>query len=517
MAVGPETHEFQLGSFRVEPLNGYIVGQDQEPRHLPPKAMEVLVYLAASAPETLTRDQLLDEVWGRNYISDEVLTHAITELRHALGDSPGHPEYIETIPKRGYRLLEIARPPAGSPRHLVRNGRSPVTPGWLRRGVGLIQRNLNTSVLIVIGVLIGLSIILDRLPGKDDGFPTEHSPSIPTNRNLELEPEVASSNNSARELYLRALSLANRITLDGTGQAEVLLEQALSIDTRNAPAWSLLGRIYYRQAAIFRDRPLQDGHELARQAIQRALAIDPQYGPAYADLAFINLTFDFDFNRALQHLRRAHELSPADPDVLRVAARLEMTHAHVDHAIDFLERSVSLDPDSCLAHSRLGQAYYFANRLDDAEQSLKTSLVLNPSAVRSRYLLGLVLLAQDRARPALAAMQEEIDESSRLIGTAIVQYVLSDSPVSAESLESTTITLAGSDPYQVARFYALRGQHIKALDWLEQAYDGRDGELTYLLVDPLLADLRSDKRWRGLLRKLDLPQRTNPDAMMVGL
>ena len=417
---------------------------------------------------------------------------------------------LRRFPSAGTAYSRSATHRPGSPRHHVGDGRSPDARDRLRRGIGLIQRNLNTSVLIVIGVLIGLSIIFDQLPKKPP-------PSVPASTNLDIEPEAAPSDIPARELYLRALSLENRITINGAGQAEVLLEEALSIDSLDAPAWSLLGRIYYRQAAIFHVRPIRDGHELARQAIERALAIDPHYGAAHADLALIRMTFDFDFDGAYRHLRRAQELSPANSEVLRIAARMEMTHAHVDHAIDFLERSVSLDPDFCLAHSRLGQAYYFANRLDDAEQSLKTSLVLNPSLVRSRYLLGLVLLAQGRERPALAAMREETDEGLRLIGMAIAQYVLGDDPAPDESLKSTNITLMESNPYQVARFHALRGEHDTALDWLEQAYDGRDGDLTYLLVDPLLAELRSDKRWSDLVSELGLSQRTNPGSMMDGL
>ena len=97
-------HGFQCGAFAVEPLKGSVTGCDRPSRHLPPKAMEVLVCLAGAAPETLTRQELLDKVWGERFVSDEVLTHAITELRHALGDAPNNPAYIETIPKRGYRL-----------------------------------------------------------------------------------------------------------------------------------------------------------------------------------------------------------------------------------------------------------------------------------------------------------------------------------------------------------------------------------------------------------------------------
>jgi predicted esterase len=73
--------------------------------------MDVLVCLAARANEPVTRDELLKEVWGEHAVSDEPLTHAIGELRRALHDDRSNPKYIETIPKRGYRLIGAVRLP----------------------------------------------------------------------------------------------------------------------------------------------------------------------------------------------------------------------------------------------------------------------------------------------------------------------------------------------------------------------------------------------------------------------
>ncbi len=492
---------FQLGSIAVEPVNGYVVGPDREPRHLAPKAMEVLVNLAADAPETVTRDRLLDRVWGRRYVSDEVLTHAITEIRHVLDDNPGHPEYIETIPKRGYRLLKLP----------VALEASVDDPGWRPHSAGMIRRYPIIAILMIAGITVGSIAMLD--PFSDTGYDrlglVQDKPrSAPGNTNSIPRAVPQVDQNESNALYLQARSLVRQVTADSTRRAQTLLEQLLTADSHNALAWDLLGRIYFRQAALFRTRPLREGSELARQAIQRALAIDPLHGPAHADLAFVNLTFDYDFDGAYRQLRQAQDLTPADPHVLRIAARLEMTHNHLDHAIEMLERSVELDPKSCVANSDLGQAYYFAHRLEEAESSLEMALVLNPDAARSRYLLGLVWLAQKKARPALIAMEEEIDEGFRLIGTAIARHSLGDDAASNEALAAADRTLGGSGPYQVARAYAFRGQREEALDWLELAYEDRDGDLTYLLVDPLLAELQSEQRWTVLVEKLGLAERT---------
>jgi TolB-like protein/DNA-binding winged helix-turn-helix (wHTH) protein len=108
---------FRIGTFDVEPLSGRIRGPGGL-QHVQPKVMDVLVYLAEHSGELVERDTLLEQVW-RRITSEEVLTRCISELRRALGEDRGSPRYIQTVPKRGYRLVEpIVLPPAET-------GRSP--------------------------------------------------------------------------------------------------------------------------------------------------------------------------------------------------------------------------------------------------------------------------------------------------------------------------------------------------------------------------------------------------------
>ncbi|HEX7237134.1 MAG TPA: winged helix-turn-helix domain-containing protein [Gammaproteobacteria bacterium] len=96
---------FKLGTFEVRPPTGDVSGVDGVV-HLEPKVMEVLVALAQRPGDVVERDELLTRVWGaRAAVADEPLTRCIAELRRVLGDSRQTPVYIQTIPKRGYRLL----------------------------------------------------------------------------------------------------------------------------------------------------------------------------------------------------------------------------------------------------------------------------------------------------------------------------------------------------------------------------------------------------------------------------
>lgn len=95
---------FYLADLLIEPVKGRITGRSV-PAHLPPKAMEVLLCLASNPGELVTRKDLLNAVWGVNRGSSEALSHAVSELRDALDDHHDNPKFVQTLPKRGYRLL----------------------------------------------------------------------------------------------------------------------------------------------------------------------------------------------------------------------------------------------------------------------------------------------------------------------------------------------------------------------------------------------------------------------------
>jgi DNA-binding winged helix-turn-helix (wHTH) protein/cytochrome c-type biogenesis protein CcmH/NrfG len=477
-------HGFQCGDFAVEPLKGSVTGRDRQSRHVPPKAMEVLICLAAEAKETLTREELLDRVWGERCVSDEVLTHAITELRHALGDDPSNPTYIETIPKRGYRLLKSPLPYNEPGQRPLGHSLGPEIREGTSHGSHALWRNPAVLVSFVVGTLAILAVVFS-LPRLQEDAILSASSEIPSSTsspaNSTTEAGQARSQSTLTERLLKAESLQRRVTSENIRQEELLLVEVLSMDSQNAAAWSQLGRIYYLQTRLFHSRPV------------------------HADLAWVNMTFDFDFEEAFQHLRKAQNLSPMDPHVLEIAAKMEIAHNHLGHSIDLLEQSISIDPYSCMEYVSLGEAYYFANRLDDAEKVLEKSLSLNPGVVRSRYLLGLVRLAKNSTRSALAMMEQERDEELRMVGIAIVRYALDDKQASDEVIDILTHSSNRPTAYHMATLYEFRGQHNEALDWLELAYEQRDDELPFLLMDPLLVGLRSEPRWKRLVEKLGLP------------
>ena len=100
--------DFRVGDWLVQPRLNRISRSDSTVT-LEPKMMQVLVCLAEQAGDLVVRRELMDAVWATEFISENILTRAIAELRKALGDDARNPSYIETIHRRGYRLLVTPR------------------------------------------------------------------------------------------------------------------------------------------------------------------------------------------------------------------------------------------------------------------------------------------------------------------------------------------------------------------------------------------------------------------------
>jgi len=101
---------FLVGDWYVEPAAGQITRGDRRVR-LEPRVMDVLAYLAARPGQVVSRESLEASVWAGMVVGYEALTNTMQKLRKALGDDSRQPRYIETVSKRGYRLIAEVRAP----------------------------------------------------------------------------------------------------------------------------------------------------------------------------------------------------------------------------------------------------------------------------------------------------------------------------------------------------------------------------------------------------------------------
>jgi eukaryotic-like serine/threonine-protein kinase len=93
-----------FGSFRLDTAN-HCLWRDAERVSITPKAYDVLCHLVEHSGRLVTPDEMLGAVWADTYVNPEVLRKYILEIRKALGDKPDDPQFVETVPKRGYRFI----------------------------------------------------------------------------------------------------------------------------------------------------------------------------------------------------------------------------------------------------------------------------------------------------------------------------------------------------------------------------------------------------------------------------
>ncbi len=95
---------FRIGEWLVDRQLGHVVCQGGSTR-LKPMVLRLLNYLADHPGEVVSKKQIIEAVWEGAHVTDDALTHSISELRKAFGDDARNPRIIATIPKRGYRLI----------------------------------------------------------------------------------------------------------------------------------------------------------------------------------------------------------------------------------------------------------------------------------------------------------------------------------------------------------------------------------------------------------------------------
>jgi DNA-binding winged helix-turn-helix (wHTH) protein len=97
-------HDFRIGDWLVQPSLDRIARDGTDVR-LRPQVMNMLVCLARGRGRTVSREQILDAVWPDQSVAGTSIARCVAELRKAIGDRVKAPAVIETIPKRGYRLI----------------------------------------------------------------------------------------------------------------------------------------------------------------------------------------------------------------------------------------------------------------------------------------------------------------------------------------------------------------------------------------------------------------------------
>jgi DNA-binding winged helix-turn-helix (wHTH) protein len=208
---------------------GFRVTRAGESIRLEPKAVELLLFLAANAGRLVTKAEIQEAVWKDTFVADNALTRLVAQIRKALGDDAREARYIETVPTRGYRFVaRLESGGEGMGMDAAAAEPSPARPRWLR---GLRAAAVVATLLALTFVALGLwarsgrtAVVLGQAPRKGlGGIQRQVSTSAQLNQFPCFSPDGSSVafttlRGGSMEIVVRALAPGAReveVTSDG--------------------------------------------------------------------------------------------------------------------------------------------------------------------------------------------------------------------------------------------------------------------------------------------------------------
>ncbi|HEU5246831.1 MAG TPA: tetratricopeptide repeat protein [Candidatus Udaeobacter sp.] len=314
----------------------------------------------------------------------------------------------------------------------------------------------------------------------------------------------APSNVEAHNAYLQGHFHFQRRNLEDYRKAVGYFDQAIRLDpdyalayTERSEAWSFIGDLTGQHEPAWSN---------ARSDAEKAVAIAPSLAEARAALGWVRFFIDWKFAEGRTELKRAKELSPANPTANDLLARAILYLGRLDEAERQARQAVELDPLSVIAQGNLARVLFYAGKLDEADAAARKAAELQPASASSHRWQTLIAVQRDDGATALREAQLEPDEGYRRFELALAQYMRGDHAAADAALADLIANGRDNLAYQIAEVYAVRGEKDKAFEWLQIALDNHDTGLLTLLVDPLLRGLRDDPRYKNFLVKLGLPK-----------
>jgi len=330
-----------------------------------------------------------------------------------------------------------------------------------------------------------------------------------------LRPEPAGRGATARPVDPAAYDayLSGRHYLRSQGESNVRkaigqFEESIRIDSTYAPAWAGIADGWYRLSTVYISP--RGAMPKSRAAAMRALDLDSELAEAHAALGAVLSFYDWEWGAGERSLRRAIELNPNSPTGHLYLSYLLQSTGRLDEAIVEGQTSAELDPLSSGVARNVPQIHYFAGRYETAIMGFQRLIEKDPADFVFHFGLGNCYVALGRLADGVA----EFRKAAALPGAyswtiACLCYGLGvwGKPEEARrALEE--LRRRSQESYVQASAFAIAyvglGDRDRAFEWLERGYEQRDENLTYLNVSPIWEPLRSDPRFRELLRRMRL-------------
>jgi serine/threonine-protein kinase len=322
-------------------------------------------------------------------------------------------------------------------------------------------------------------------------------------------------NQEAYNLYLKGRYFWNRRTEEDLEKSIECFKQAIEKDPDYALAYTGLADSYIALPTYsFSFFPPKEAFPKAKGAALRALEIDDTLGEAYASLALIKLDYDWDWAGAEKQFKQAIELNPGYATAHHWYAIYLLYMARFDEAIREIKTAQELDPLSLVINRVVGRVFYFARQYDQAIDALLKTIEMEPNCSWVHFHLGIVYLQKSMYEEALAEFHKEKGfprggEVGDIIILSYLGLVHAKMGKRGEAQEALDELLKKSkkacvSPCVLALIHFALGKNDQGFEWLEKAYDDHDLSLHGIKVEPAFDSVRSDPRFKALLKKMGL-------------
>ena len=319
------------------------------------------------------------------------------------------------------------------------------------------------------------------------------------------------ANAEAFQLYLKGRFYWNKRTGPDLERAIPFFQDAIAKDPNYALAYSGLADTYALIAA-YTTQPPREVMPKAKEAALKALALDDNLAEAHASLGQITAYYDYDFVTAEREYRRAIELNPNYASAHQWYAEHLAAMRRNEEALAEIRRALELDPMSVIMNRIYADILVDGHKFDEAIQQYKRTLELDANFPTAHYFIA-------RAYEAKGMYDEAVKEytAASQLGIAMAAVVGKAPEVYKQSgwkaylqFNVEQLVEKASDrrfsPFVIATFYARADRKDEAIQWLEKGYEERDFRMTLISVAFELDGMRSDPRFKELVRRMGLPE-----------
>lgn len=444
-----ESKVYEFDEFRLDTKNQRLFRRDSgELVPLTPRAVDLLLVLVQSGGRILTKDELLDTVWGNLFVGESNLSQTIFILRKTLGENTKEPRFILTAPNRGYQFIASVNE---------------------LNGGGKTDEN-------------------DRLRSERRG--------------------TASA--EAYQAYVQGRFFWNKRTGVSLKKAVEKFEMAIAQDPNFVHAYTGLADCYQLLAEYYAAATPNESPSKAKAAANNAGVIDDKLAEAHVGLAYAQAFYDWDWASAEQSFKRALELNPNHATAHQWYADYLSVMGRFDESLEHIERAIEIDPLSPIIATSLAGFYYTGRQSDRLIEQAKKVIELDPDFAYGYFYLGFGYEFKGMYAEAVEAFvktavlfgepadcAEEFKAAFKRKGmTGLWQKRL-------EQYEERP-HLKNYPTYLQALIPIRLGDKETTLALLDQAYKERDRGIIYAKYEPLLEPLREEPRFQDLLRRMGL-------------